>query len=947
MLSVSLRRFQYVSCHFDTLRKLKSASSVRYALQDLPTGLDNTYERMLLNLDPRFQYQVISMLKWLCFSEHSLSVRELAEVFILPSGRERFDAKYLISSQLFDAQDVLSYLGGFVVTSEDSRLVYLAHFSIKEYLTSSRASQGSAAAFSFGEPEARFHIALLCIHYHIEMGTQDRVYSDIILQECPLWGRTEMEWPYQVEMLPWKSWSAEVMDAVREKFRDTRSQRGALAWRVRYSSYRNVCGEDDKTSPWKPHLVALSRGMFQTTDMLLSTAEYLTQADLDEALQEAATCSSCYGETKRMVEILVDRGADVKGEAGPFGSALHAAASQDDNTETAAFLLGKGADINCRGVFGWSPLQLAASCGNLKMVKWLVSRGAEICNEQACAVALAADTHSLELLQLLLDCSSETTCVHSIALHQGMNPHTWYGSTEHLEALVESGCDVNAWGGEDHGYPLHAACRYHNIDAIKLLISKSADVHAIDGKYGSTLQAALIPKAIGWLDDRTRDMVELLLEKGVDVNAQGGDFGNALQAACAARGGDSTSMVRILLDHGAEVNTSGGVLGNALQAAADAGRWRIKLLLCHGADVNAQGGKHGTALHAAAVGGETDCVKFLVRHGAEVNTQGGEYETALQAAAATGQPNCVEFLLDHGAEVNTQGGRFGTALQAAAASGEPDCVKLLLDCGAEVNAVGGVYETAFQAAGVLNCSRKPEIERLLFDHGADVHVQGGHFGSAWHAAVAAKTPYSEWKSLIQRLLEAGVDVNDTRGQRPDAPTALHAMLQTPDSDPDKWEKMEFLLKCGANPHLSAGPYGFPLQAACARFTHDTLDNELGVRALLYQCPNIDVNAVGGPFATALQAAAVTGKIKSVMLLIDKGADVNIRGGRYHTALNAAVVRGYWNIVEDLLEAGAEPDCRHLQGPDEQWLKRVREEDGRGAVERYGMFWEKQMKKARA
>ena len=73
----------------------------------------------------------------------------------------------------------------------------------------------------------------------------------------------------------------------------------------------------------------------------------------------------------------------------------------------------------------------------------------------------------------------------------------------------------------------------------------------------------------------------------------------------------------------------------------------------------------------------------------------------------------------------------------------------------------------------------------------------------------------------------------------------------------------------------------------------------------------------------------------------------MRGGRYHTALNAAVVRGYWNIVEALLEAGAEPDCRHLQEPDEQWLKRVREEDGRGAVERYRKFWEVQMKKARA
>ena len=322
-----------------------------------------------------------------------------------------------------------------------------------------------------------------------------------------------------------------MMDAVREQLGDTRSRRGAPALRSQSEFLSDLLDEKVTISPWKPHLYAVSGGLFQATDMLLSTAEYLTQADLDEALQDAATCNSLHGETKRMVEFLVDRGADAKGEVEPFGSALHAAASWEGNIETAEFLLGQGADINSRGVFGWSPLQLAARRSNLKMVKWLVSRGAEICNEQACAVALAAEGRSLELLQLLLDCSSETNCVHSTALHKGINPKTWYGSTEHLHVLIESGADVNAWGGEDHGYPLHAACRHHNVDAIKLLISKGANVHAIDGKYGSTLQAALIPKAAHWLDDHKLDMVKLLLENGVDVNAQGGDFGNALQAA--------------------------------------------------------------------------------------------------------------------------------------------------------------------------------------------------------------------------------------------------------------------------------------------------------------------------------------------------------------------------------------------------------------------------------
>ena len=689
-------RFQYVSCHFDTLRKFNSVTLVRQALQDLPTGLDKTYERMLQSLDPDFQEAIISMLKWLCFSNSSLTVDQLAEIFIIPSYLN-FHPQYLIPDRLFDVKDVLKYLAGFVV-APDNLYVDLAHFSIQEYLTSSRASQGPAAAFSFCEAEARSHIALSCLCYSKEMRTHDdRAYMGILLEEFPLWGLTMVEWQYQLEMLPWKSWSAEVMDAVKNELGDTQSQRVSPALRSQSRFLRDLLGENDTISPWKPYLCALSRGLFQATDMLLSNVEYLTQADLDEALQDAATCSSLYGKTKRMVEILIDRGADVKGEVEPFGSALHAAASWEGNTETAEFLLDKGANINSRGVFGWSPLQLAAHRSNFEMAKCLVSRGAEICNEQACAVASAAEGPSLELLQLLLDCSSETSCVHSTALHKGNNPKTWHGSTEHLRVLIESAADVNAWGGEDHGYPLHAACRYHNIDAIKLFISKGANVHAIDGKYGSTLQAALIPKATGWLDDHTLDIVKLLLENGVDVNAQGGDFGNALQAACNAPGDESTSVVPMLLNHGADVNSSGGVYGNALQAAAGADIWLYELLLSGGANVNAQGGKYGTAL---------------------------------QAAATSGKPDCVKLLLDYGAEVNTQGGKYGTALQAATASGQPDCVKLLLDHGAEVNSVGGIHATALQAACVLKCPRKLEIERLLSEHGADVHVQGGRFGSA-------------------------------------------------------------------------------------------------------------------------------------------------------------------------------------------------------------------------
>jgi ankyrin repeat protein len=54
----------------------------------------------------------------------------------------------------------------------------------------------------------------------------------------------------------------------------------------------------------------------------------------------------------------------------------------------------------------------------------------------------------------------------------------------------------------------------------------------------------------------------------------------------------------------------------------------------------------------------------------------------------------------------------------------------------------------------------------------------------------------------------------------------------------------------------------------------------------------DVNAQGGHFGNALQAALCGGHEQVVKKLPDKGADVNAQGGQYGNALQAASSRGH-------------------------------------------------------
>jgi ankyrin repeat protein len=67
----------------------------------------------------------------------------------------------------------------------------------------------------------------------------------------------------------------------------------------------------------------------------------------------------------------------------------------------------------------------------------------------------------------------------------------------------------------------------------------------------------------------------------------------------------------------------------------------------------------------------------------------------------------------------------------------------------------------------------------------------------------------------------------------------------------------------------------------------------------------DVNAQGGYYGNALQAASAEGKKEVVGMLLEKGADVNARGGLYGNALQAAFSEREEEIIGMLLEKGAD------------------------------------------
>ncbi|KAG4034505.1 hypothetical protein MFRU_003g04650 [Monilinia fructicola] len=113
--------------------------------------------------------------------------------------------------------------------------------------------------------------------------------------------------------------------------------------------------------------------------------------------------------------------------------------------------------------------------------------------------------------------------------------------------------------------------------------------------------------------------------------------------------------------------------------------------------------------------------------------------------------------------------------------------------------------------------------------------------------------------------------------------------------------VKLLLEAKADVNAQGGRYGNALQAASCG------GNETIVKLLLEA--KADVNAQGGEYGNALQAASYRGDEEIVKLLLEAKADVNAQGGEYGNALYIASNKGYETIVKLLLEAKADVNAQ--------------------------------------
>jgi ankyrin repeat protein len=151
---------------------------------------------------------------------------------------------------------------------------------------------------------------------------------------------------------------------------------------------------------------------------------------------------------------------------------------------------------------------------------------------------------------------------------------------------------------------LHNACKYKNLEMVKLFLEKGADVNDKDNDGWTPLHYAC--------ESGHFEIVKYLISLDVDVNAKDDEGWTPLHWA------RNIETAKLLIEKGAKVNVKDNDGRSPLHIACEYGYTEIaKLLIEKGANVNVEDDEGCTPLHIAYKEGYIEIAELLIEKGAK------------------------------------------------------------------------------------------------------------------------------------------------------------------------------------------------------------------------------------------------------------------------------------------------------------------------------------------
>ena len=369
-------------------------------------------------------------------------------------------------------------------------------------------------------------------------------------------------------------------------------------------------------------------------------------------------------------------------------SPLHLAA-ECGSLEIVKFLIGLGVNLNAEDNSGETPLYLAAKSGSVKAAYQLIASGARIdiaSKDGNLAIHAAAMGGHARIVEQLID--REISQEAPDMVNETKN-------TECMPLLVQEIPDMVNAKNKAEDTPLHLAAATNEATVLALLRA-GADTCAIAGPSNAIPAAVAAELGKGQILKILLDHMPAATEETLAVLMKiGQDQGHA-------------GVLRVLQDRGARINFTNFDTNAIWQAFRSGNLDLCKLLYKNGFDVHTIGPLGMTALHFAAGAGQCEIVSLLLSQGSGVFAVDDWGWTALHSATEGGHETVVQLLLQHGADREARDCYSWLPMHLAAFN-RYDCVVRLLTDGEKDSS--DVHD--FPWSHLSNCTARANLPGLI------------------------------------------------------------------------------------------------------------------------------------------------------------------------------------------------------------------------------------------
>jgi hypothetical protein len=352
-------------------------SSIRKVLNELPTTLDDTYERALEGIPKEKSQHAHHLFQCLVGAIRPLRAEELAEIFAIDFDGDAM-SNFMDGWRPENAEEaVLSACSTLISVVEDkgSKIVQFSHFSVKEFLTSDRLRTSEVGDIR------HYHVSLDAAHTILV-----RACLAVLLQLDENVDRKRLE-TFPLALYAAKHWvnhaqhdevASRVQDTMEELFNPSKPYFAAWLGTRIVPGWLHLNNLTKHLS--RPKAAALYHaaeyGFGGVVDYLIT----MHAADVNEesSLGAALHAASRYGHAE-VVYLLLQRNADVniRSTKDYKRTPLHFA-SANGRAKVVSLLLEHGADINAQSTTHSTPLKFASGNGHLEVVRLLLAHGADV-----------------------------------------------------------------------------------------------------------------------------------------------------------------------------------------------------------------------------------------------------------------------------------------------------------------------------------------------------------------------------------------------------------------------------------------------------------------------------------------------------------------------------------------------------------------------------------------